>query len=183
MHVNVATLLQEPVGSMRRLQLDAEPVAVPDDGYERVIDGSFDLIRTVRGVLVRGVVSLETVVECSRCLEPFTLPLRFRIEEEFIPDRDPVTGEPIRDVDPEAFRIGAHHLLDLSEAVRQYEQTAMPLIPICRPDCAGLCPRCGQNRNNGSCACAASAEDARWGTLAGLADRLRMEITDGPPEA
>lgn len=183
MHVNVATLLQEPVGSARRLRLEREPVAVPEDGYRRTIDAQLDLIRTTQGVLVRGTVTLEADIECARCLDRSRLPLRLRLQEEFIPDRDPVTGDPIPDVDPEAFRIGAHHLLDLSEAVRQYEQTAMPLVPVCRPDCAGLCPRCGHNRNEGPCACPPGDDHDRWGALAGLADRLRTEHDNGPSEA
>jgi uncharacterized protein len=180
---NVATLLQEPVGSRRRARLDGEPLAVPDERWSREVSGDVELLRTVRGVLVRARLHCEPVLECARCLETFFSELELAIDEEFVPPIDLLTGEPIEAEDDDELRIDELHQLDLSEAVRQYEQTAIPLQPMCRPDCAGLCPQCGRNRNEGACGCAERTPSGPFEALAGLGERLRAEESDGPTEA
>ena len=182
MSCNVATLLQEPVGSRRRATLEAEPMASPADRWSAEVSGSVDLLRTARGVLVRARVSCAPVVECARCLDAFALPLDLAIAEEFVPVVDLVTGERVEAGEDE-LRIDARHALDLSEAVRQYEQAAIPIQPICRPGCAGLCPECGANRNEERCDCAGAAASGPFAALAGLGERLRTEESDGPSEA
>jgi uncharacterized protein len=64
--------------------------------------------------------------------------------------------------------IDEHHILDLSEVIRQGLWLAIPMEILCRPDCAGLCPRCGGNRNLGECNCDQAAIDPRWGALQAL---------------
>ena len=72
-----------------------------------------------------------------------------------------------------ALRIDAEQVLDLSEAVRQYRETALPMQPLCRPGCAGLCPTCGRDLNLGACSCPEEPADARWSALAELGRRAR----------
>ena len=199
MHFNVATLLQEPVGSMRVGTLTDELVRVAPshadalggggdgrsrliDGYERRISGSVRLIRTSRGVLVQARLHLDAPVICARCLRETTTPLDLKIDEEYVPLHDMHTGRRL-EAEPDEFRIDDRHYLDLSEAVRQYEQTALPLQPVCRPDCAGLCPVCGRDRNDGPCHEDRETTPAQWSALAGLAERLRAEETDGGSQA
>ena len=105
------------------------------------------------------------------------------IAEEFVPRVDLLTGEPVTPLDADELQIDELHQLDLSEAVRQYEQTAIPLQPMCWPDCAGLCPQCGRNRNHGRCDCAERAPAGPFEALAGLSERLRAEERDGATEA
>jgi len=181
-HFNVATLLQEPVGSMRVGTLTDEPVRVADAGYERSISGRVRMIRTGRGVLVQARLQLAAPVACSRCLCDTTTPLTLAIDEEYIPLHDMQTGKRL-DAEVDEFRIDGLHHLDLSEAVRQYEQTALPIQPVCRPDCAGLCPVCGRDRNDGMCHIETENTPAQWSALAGLAERLRAEETDGGSQA
>ena len=71
------------------------------------------------------------------------------------------------------------HQLDLSEAVRQYEQTAVPLQPVCRVDCVGLCPVCGQNSNDVDCECVIADKVGPWEALTTLGEQLRAEENDG----
>jgi uncharacterized protein len=138
-------------------------------------------MRTQRGVLVRARLDIDPDLECARCLDPFSLRLSLTIDEEFVPERDPLTNEPI-EADPDEFRIDERNHLDLSEAVRQYEQAALPLQPVCRPDCAGLCPVCGQNRNIRRCDCVKPEPASGWSSLASLAERLRAEEERGSTE-
>ena len=182
MLINVSTLLQEPIGHARRYTVDHEAVSVPELAYTQVITGSMRLIRSERGILVMAAFDLAPVtLECVRCLEAFETPLAVAFDEEYVLDHDPLTGRPMP-VEPDEFRIDAQRHLDLSEAVRQYGQAALPLRPLCRAECRGLCPRCGHNVNLGPCGCAEPTDD-RWSALAALQQRLEMEDGDGAPEA
>jgi len=181
--INVSTLLQEPVGHARTYHVEQEPVSVPEADFTQEISGELRLIRSERGVLVMADLDLAPVeVQCGRCLETFETPIHVHFDEEYVVDHDPVSGRRI-EVDPEEFPIDNRRHLDLSEAVRQYEESALPLRPLCRADCQGLCPRCGHNLNTGPCGCAAAASDDRWSALARLQERLGTEDGDGAPEA
>jgi uncharacterized protein len=148
MEFNVAQQLKEPIGSSRRYELDS----VNQGGNQ--IRGEVELIRTERGILVKGNFSTELDVVCSRCLGPFSCPIRFKIEEEYFATVDVLSGASLPPPDDaSAFTIDWHHVLDLSEAVRQCILLATPMKPVCRPDCAGLCPHCGANLNHGPCSC------------------------------
>ncbi len=68
----------------------------------------------------------------------------------------------------EALSIDEHHILDLSEVMRQALWLATPREALCRPDCDGLCPDCGENRNLGSCSCNQAPIDPRWAALQAL---------------
>jgi uncharacterized protein len=90
------------------------------------------------------------------------------LEEEFLPSV-PIKDAPVdrvaqEDLD-EALTIDEHHELDLSEVIRQGLWLAAPMDALCRPDCAGICPECGGNRNLGECECSEPAIDPRWAAL------------------
>ncbi len=179
---NVSTLLGEPVGASRDHALadaPAESAARP-----RPIRGAARLTRTTSGILVSARLTLETDLACARCLTRFRRPLEIAFDEEFVPEHDPATGLPPAVDDPDTFRIDARQHLDLSEAIRQYEQAALPISPLCREECAGLCPRCGADRNESPCGCSGDDEDPRWGPLAAIASAWRQkEKRRGSPQA
>jgi uncharacterized protein len=64
-----------------------------------------------------------------------------------------------------AFTLDSRHILDLGEAIRQHAITNRPMKPLCRPDCRGLCPTCGANRNQQPCECKEASADPRWSAL------------------
>ena len=180
---NVSTLLSEPAGSIRTYEVQNEPARVPEEDYQRSVSGDLQLLRTSRGVLVHATVTVRPPLECARCLAPLERDLELDFDEEFVTETDPITGEPLEDIGPDDFRIKDHQHLDLSEAVRQYEQSTLPLRLTCRPECAGLCPHCGQDLNERACGCRQDEPDSRWSGLAALAERLRTEDRDGSAEA
>lgn len=185
MLINVATLAQEPIGHARRYRVEQEHVSVPEAGYEQeIVSGEVRLIRSERGILVSAELDLASVrLQCGRCLVEFEEPLHIEFDEEFVIARDATTGHRIP-VDKDEFTVDGTWHLDLSEAVRQYEQSALPIQALCRPDCRGLCPNCGQNLNEATCGCDVAAVNHRWSALASLAEQLReQEQNDGPPEA
>ena len=177
--MNVATLLREAPGAARRLDVAGEMAEVAEENYRRPLEGEIRLLRTARGVLVRANLRVYPEYECGRCLKPFTAPVDLVIEELYVFTRDPITLVAV-EAEPDEFRLGDEQHLDLSEAVRQYEESARPLAPLCREDCAGLCPNCGSDLNNGPCNCTANDIDSAWSTLNELASRLRAaEVPDG----
>jgi len=138
---NVAQLLKEPVGSTRDYELD-EPVDIAGNEVGGQVKGKVRLTRTNRGILVRGTVNTGVEVTCSRCLNRFRCPLTFTIEEEYFPVIEVSSGAPLSPPDePGSFIIDEHHVLDLTEAIRQYALLAMPMKPLCREDCTGLSPK------------------------------------------
>lgn len=166
---NVSTLLREPVGSTREYDIDDE--ALVGEERHRVV-GHASFLRTTAGVLVTAHLEGAAVERCSRCLIEVRVPVALDFAEEFFSSVQAETGAPAPPPeDPEAFRIDAEHALDLEDAVRQFWTTALPMQPLCRPDCRGLCPRCGQDWNAGSCSCRPEG-DARWSALGQLAGRL-----------
>jgi len=153
MQINVSQQLKAPVGLARDYEL-SQPVDVIGDGKSSPVQGRVRLVRTNRGILVRGTLHTGVEVSCSRCLGLFDLSLVLDIEEEYFPIRDTVSGAPAALPDePGCFTIDEHHILDLTEAICQYALLGIPMKPLCREDCAGLCPRCGHNLNRGPCGC------------------------------
>jgi len=137
LQINVSQLLKESIGSVRNYQVSGT-VAIADNGGTPV-QGEVNLTRTNRSILVKSKLYLTAEVACARCLKPFGYPLELDIEEEYFPVLD-ADGAPIAapDDEPGGFTIDEHHVLDLTEAARQYAVMALPMKPLCRQDCAGL---------------------------------------------
>ena len=153
MQINVAQLLKTPVGSTRSHKVSGT-VDITGDGVDSEVYGEVKLLRTNRGILVRCTLYTEIQVTCSRCLSVFRCPLTLNIEEEYFPVIDVISGASLSlSEEPGSFTIDENHILDLTEAVRQYALLAKPMKPLCCENCAGLCPRCGQNLNQGLCSC------------------------------
>jgi uncharacterized protein len=169
MQINVAQQLRSAIGTVREHDVDLV-MDITGYGDNSRIQGRLTLTRTDRGILVEGKLNAELELTCSRCLTPFSYPLTLKIEEEYFPTVDVVSGAslPVPD-EPGLFTIDENHELDLTEAVHQYALIAVPMKPLCRPDCAGLCPVCGQNLNLGKCQCKPREADPRWAKLKHLA--------------
>ena len=169
---NVAHLLKGPTGAERRYDLSEEIRDLdPDLDPISPLSGSIQLMRTSQGILVTGRLRAALQMTCHRCLEPMVGEVELELEEEFHSAAHP--GEASLDEipeeeDDEALLIDEHHLLDLTEVVRQGLWLAAPMEALCRPDCAGLCPRCGGNRNLGECLCDEAPVDPRWAALQSL---------------
>ena len=166
MRINVAQQLKAPIGTARNYDADG---VVTIAGNDSRVQGEAKLVRTDRGILVKGTLHTEVEVTCSRCLSPFRCSLELNIEEEYFPVIDVVSGASLSlPEEPGCFTIDEHHVLNLTEAIRQYALLAIPMKPLCRPDCAGLCPNCGHNLNQGPCECSSQGIDPRWSKLKNL---------------
>lgn len=139
--VNVARLLQEPVGALRDYRVLLDWFALDHDLMARDVAATLRLLRTTDGVLVTGRAQGQALLECVRCLEPFDQPFDVAIEQLYRPTIDVRGGDPIfydDDADAEeALAIDAAHELDLSEALRQAILVELPMRPTCGDDCPG----------------------------------------------
>lgn len=162
-------------GSMKKLDFS---VAAPADlgvGLIAVPPGSeieFDLRleSVIDGVLVTGSALLTVAGECSRCLEPLSFDTEVDLQELF---EYPATDSRGRQIeagndDDEQPKLD-DDLLDLEPVIRDAVLLAMPLAPLCQPECAGLCITCGENLNDVPDH-AHEEIDPRWATLANLKD-------------
>jgi uncharacterized protein len=146
-------------------------VAGESDAYRvaEPVDLEFDLHKDKDRFRIEGTVRTVLELTCSRCLEPYRLPVDaavdlryFPVEERSSDDDKEITGE---DVDISYYR---DDQIDLSELLREQFYLALPMKPLCREECGGLCPQCGVNRNTGTCDCGPGWEDPRLAPLKGL---------------
>jgi len=167
MRINVSQQLKSAIGSRRSYKIK-DTVAIA--GGDSPVEGEAVLVRTDRGILVEAKLRTSVELICSRCLTPFQYPITLNIAEEYLPTADIVSGAPLDLPDePGSFAIGKSHVLSLVEAIRQHTLLAVPMKPLCRRDCAGLCPTCGHNLNKGRCHCPVGQADPRWAKLQKLA--------------
>jgi DUF177 domain-containing protein len=172
---NVSGLIQEGIGATRRHEV--EGVLESEERPPEPVTGVAELLRTKDGVLVRAKLRLVEPEVCSRCVKPLEETLAIEFEEEFRTTVDVRSGMPAEEPpEEEDFLIDENHLLDLTEAIRQYREASAIMQPLCRPDCRGLCARCGQDLNTGDCACIVAPVDNRWSALASL---LPKDDTEG----
>jgi uncharacterized protein len=164
---NVAGLLRAHSGETRVLPFEAWPeLDEPDVVLLEPLQGELHLTRDHNGVLVQGQLRTRLETACARCLAPAVSAVELVLSEHFRPTVFLPGGpavEPDAEAEP-ATDIDERHQVDLTEVVRQALLLALPLHPLCRPDCRGLCARCGQDLNEGPCGCQAEP-DPRWQAL------------------
>jgi len=120
--------------------------------------------------MVRAELETRVDLTCSRCLSRFGSDAVLKMEEESFPAVDPVTGKTIAPLEESDGVIGLddQHVLDMEDVIRQYVLTEVPIKPLCREECSGLCPECGKNLNKEKRNCYTAPIDPRWGILAEL---------------
>ena len=122
------------------------------------------------GILAEGRVTAVVELECSRCLDKFVQPIAIDLEELFVSHPERQGGEEEKEVFP---IIG--NKIDLGPAVYQLILTEIPFKPLCRPDCAGICPVCGRNKNKYPHICQEEAVDIRMAKLKNLFKKERKQ--------
>lgn len=125
---------------------------------------------------VVGTVATELELDCSRCLEPYKLPVDREFDLRFLPAG---AAEPETDDDDEEIEVEDDDVsltfyrdeqIDLNELLREQFYLALPMKPLCFEGCKGICPQCGTNRNTAPCDCSPQWEDPR---MAGLKTLLK----------
>ncbi len=172
---NVAQLMKAQVGASVDNDIAEENVQLDEDlKIVSPITGHVRMRRVNQGLLVDGWVDLTLELSCARCLKLFEQPMHLDFEERFYPTIDVFTGAPLPPIEEdEVFPIDEHHEVDLTEAIRQNVLLAIPTMPLCQEDCAGLCPQCGKDLNTGPCECQPEV-DYRLSALKVLLDNQNL---------
>jgi len=165
--VNAAEVLRRP-GTQKDIEVEvdlADLDIVDDPRFDRDAQVAVRLLLESMndGIVVDGSVSVPWHGVCRRCNEPTAGVSVSEVHELY---QRTVT-------DPDAFEIVGEQL-DLRPVARELVLLDAPLTPLCRPDCAGLCPNCGINRNEATCQCDGPPADPRWAAL----DQLKSAVSD-----
>jgi uncharacterized protein len=156
-------------GSHRlRLTEEGRRLELPEDEIEVSGEVKLDLALGISGVLVtaRGSVTAPARLQCSRCLEPFESELEADFEVVFRRGGDGLLPE---DEDDVPVFLGDEWVA-FDEAARESLLLVVPMKPLCRDACRGLCPVCGTNLNGSECGCPREQTDSRWDGLRNLLD-------------
>lgn len=133
--------------------------------------GPKDIVADIR---LRGRFAGSFQVPCARCVEPVEVPLAADFDLIFRPSAAD-TEAPERSITAPETEIGYYQgdSLSLEDVLREQVLLALPVRTLCKSDCKGLCPRCGENRNSKACSCDEGPSDPRWEALAGLRGRIK----------
>lgn len=122
-----------------------------------------------------GSVSTTLELGCSRCLEPFTLPVNAAFDLRYLPEgtgqgEGATGGDGDGEVQDDDVAVSFYRddEIDLADLLREQFYLALPMKPLCREECQGLCPQCGVNRNVETCQCSARWDDPRLAALKAL---------------
>lgn len=146
------------------------------------VDGRAEVIHEHRGpdeivADIRLKAKYKGVFEapCARCLEPVELPVEGEFDLIFRPASVDAEGGEHAISAPET-EIGYYQKdsLLLEDVLREQVLLSLPARVLCKPDCKGLCPRCGVNRNRQTCTCDEGPSDPRWMALAGLRNKVKL---------
>ncbi len=120
-----------------------------------------------------GTVGTELELSCSRCLEPFRLPVAAQIDVRLHP-ASALPTEAEQEVEDDDLGVSYYHddQVDVNEMLREQFYLALPMKPLCRDTCQGLCAECGANRNVAVCGCTPHWEDPRLAALKALTTHI-----------
>lgn len=162
--INAAELLRRP-GSERTIEigLTAGELGLVDARFHAadIVTVGLRLESLIDGIVVLGTIDVPWHAVCRRCLRPLSQHTESEVDELY---QTVVTN-------PDAFEIVGDQL-DLMPMVRELALLDSPEAPLCRPDCAGLCPVCGVDLNDTTCSCEAPPPPSPWDVL----DQLKGQL-------
>src|SRR5438094_1819409 len=138
---------------------DAFRVAAP-------VSLAFDIFKDKQQFRLVGRVKTTLELPCSRCLEPYTLPVDQRFDLRYQPHAQN-TGEGEREIEEDDLTTAFYENdeIDLGQLMREQFYLALPMKPLCSDDCKGLCAMCGTNLNRETCGCKLDVADPRLAAL------------------
>jgi uncharacterized protein len=150
----------------RRFQ--PEEFGQPEEEFRVVAPVGLDIEvhKDANKVRLTGRLTTRLQLACSRCLEPFEVPVDSPIDVLFLPAAANV-GSGEEEVASEDLGVSFYKddTIDLGDVMREQFFLSLPMKPLCQPECRGLCPECGINRNRETCACQTEWVDPRFEAL------------------
>jgi uncharacterized protein len=130
------------------------------------VDLTFDIFKDKDQFRLVGRVRTALELPCSRCLEPFDWPVDAAFDLRYVPQAQNA-GDGEREIADDDLTTAFYtdDTVDLGQLMREQLYLALPMKPLCRDECQGLCPSCGVNRNHASCGCAPRWDDPRLAAL------------------
>ncbi len=141
--INVGFIIHEEVGYSANFPFEFDQITIAEDLILRDFSGNVNVSRTPQGLLVEGDFEAKTSAECARCLRTFDQQLHWNMTELYAFNEKALTDSGL--IVPEDAKI------DLEPLIRDYAMLEIPIRPLCKPDCKGLCPVCGQDLNVRDC--------------------------------
>lgn len=141
--INVGFIISEEVGYNHHIPFEFKKVKLEDDLVLTDFQGMATISRTPQGLLVQGDFKGNVMLQCVRCLTDFESPLHWDFTELYAFNKKSVTDSGLLLPDD------AH--IELEPLLREYALLEVPISPICKDDCKGLCPECGENLNLVDC--------------------------------
>jgi len=161
------TRYRQPLGHFTRT-FEPSDVAEPGDAYRIVapVALDFDIHKDKEKFRLEGTVKTELELACSRCLEPYRMPIDASFDLRYLPASEMAT-EQERELQDEDVETSYYRddQIDLNELMREQFYLALPMKPLCQEDCQGLCAQCGTNLNTGTCECHPEWVDPRLAAL------------------
>jgi uncharacterized protein len=146
---------------------------VLDDEHVRLtrwpeISGSAS--RSGQQVRLRGRITARAEVDCDRCLKSVDVPVEADFDVTYVPATDYGAGPEAAELQEDDLGLSVFdgESIDVDELVREQVLLTLPTRALCGEDCKGLCPVCGEDRNQEACACQPTEVDPRWAALKDL---------------
>jgi uncharacterized protein len=158
--LNVGFIVGNEVGYNHDFPFDYETIRVAEDLELGDFAGTARFNRTQQGLLLTGHFRAALDLQCVRCLRDFTQTVQWDITELFAFNEKSLTDSDL--LVPEDAQI------DLAPFIRDYALTEVPINPVCKPDCKGLCPTCGQDLNQKDCGHRADQNESPFASLKDL---------------
>jgi uncharacterized protein len=158
--LNVGFIVHQEVGYKHEIPFEYEQIQVSDDLDLRHFEGLATIGRTPQGLIVQADFTAVTTLECVRCLNDFEQTLNWNITELYAFNKKSVSESGLIMPDD------AH--IDLQPLIREYALLEIPIKPLCKPDCKGLCSVCGEDLNVKDCGHKDVAEESPFSALKDL---------------
>jgi uncharacterized protein len=155
--INVGFIINEEVGYTHKFPFEFDKIRIADDLELQNFEGVATIGRTPQGLIVQGDFKGDIDLQCVRCLTEFWQPLHWEFTELYAFNKKSVTDSGLLLPDD------AH--IDLQPLLREYALLEVPINPLCKVSCKGLCPVCGENFNEKDCGHRPEEDDSPFSSL------------------
>lgn len=170
MFLEIRELEQKPIRFEQSLPIGSIPFDLELDQQSPLkASGKVELHASTEEIRVKGNLQVSLRMECDRCTEPFTQDINEEFDLIYVPAPETSPGAEIA-IGPNDSHVGFYDGpgLELNDILQEQVLLALPLQRLCRAECRGICPHCGQNRNETDCQCQSQMTDERWSALRNL---------------
>jgi DUF177 domain-containing protein len=157
-------LRELPEGQTRQ-EFEFSAASIGLSGQDLVVEGplkvALSLDRRGDEIWIRGKLQLVAIQQCSRCLADYPERLDLDLEVFCAKVRNPnVVGARVVEEEDDGVHLHDGRVLSIDAEIREAAILGLPMKPLCKETCAGLCARCGEDKNQGPCRCERAAAGA-----------------------